>query len=367
MEKKGFTLIEILAAVIIVGILAGALLLTLNPVERFARARDATRATHLEALSIALETFVIRSIRDSEQIEFPESPKEICLMDVECEGEDLIDLSYLVIGGYIDSLPVDPQGGVNPLGTGYQVYLQDGKIGVIAMKMETISFEEDACNDQANLEYNDYTYNLTAIGDQCWFAQNLRSLYYKDGTTLIPGFLNGGDWEGNTTGAFSIYPHGEAQGINSDLEMADAYGFLYNWFAVDNPNGLCPEDWRVPSNDDWDELVDFIQENGNSLKSCYQVDSPLGGDCDITDHPRWTAHESQYGTDDLNFSALPSGLRFSTGESYFWIGDFSIFWSSDEVDAMDARNYRLAYNASTLGAFTFDKGFGLSVRCLMDN
>ena len=38
---------------------------------------------------------------------------------------------------------------------------------------------------------------------------------------------------------------------------------LYNLFAVNDPRGLAPEGWKVPSKEDWSRLIDFL--GGESL------------------------------------------------------------------------------------------------------
>jgi hypothetical protein len=48
---------------------------------------------------------------------------------------------------------------------------------------------------------------------------------------------------------------------------------------------------------------------GQVLKSCRQVGSPLGGECDTDAHPRWNWDDTYYGTNDFGFSALPAGVR----------------------------------------------------------
>ena len=40
--------------------------------------------------------------------------------------------------------------------------------------------------------------------------------------------------------------------------VADTYGRLYNWYAVDDARGLCPSGWHVPTDGEWTDLEDFI-------------------------------------------------------------------------------------------------------------
>lgn len=139
-------------------------------------------------------------------------------------------------------------------------------------------------------DYDENVYNTVLIGDQCWMQSNLQTTHYDNGDPIITRLSND-YWMNTTSGAYAIYPHSQVEGINSDAEMVAAYGNLYNWYAVNDERRLCPEGWRVPSFDDWNQLRNFIsggwQQGGHQLKSCRQKNSPLGGDCDTNEHPRW--------------------------------------------------------------------------------
>jgi hypothetical protein len=70
------------------------------------------------------------------------------------------------------------------------------------------------------------TYDAVKIGDQVWINENLKETKYNDGTN-IPELTVATDWENDTDGARCAY--------NNDANSeSDIYGYLYNWFAVDN-------------------------------------------------------------------------------------------------------------------------------------
>jgi len=219
-------------------------------------------------------------------------------------------------------------------------------------------------------------YRTVIIGDQEWMAENLRVTRYNNGDD-IPTDLYHEDWANTTEGAYAIFPHEDEDGINSPEEMVEAYGKLYNWFAVVDTRGLCPQGWSVPSADDWTQLVDYVVSQGypnddwdntngagNALKSCRQIDSDLGGDCDTSEHPRWISDDTHYGFDEFGFSALPGGYRLAIGYLYFALGGGGYWWSSSE-DSPTGALYR--YTTCTRGIlreWRFNKGRGLSVRCV---
>ena len=60
------------------------------------------------------------------------------------------------------------------------------------------------CGGVSTVTYDGYTYDLVAIGDQCWFAENLRNEHYANGDA-IPGDLSNSEWINTTEGAQAIY------------------------------------------------------------------------------------------------------------------------------------------------------------------
>ena len=210
-------------------------------------------------------------------------------------------------------------------------------------------------------------YNTVQIGTQCWMKENLKTTSYKNGIS-IPYESDGNNWSNLSTGAYVWN--------KNDNSWKDIYGALYNWYAVDNVNGLCPEGWHVPGWEEWKALTVYIEgvpsDDGQSpiadlLKSCRQVDSPMGGNCNTADHPRWTDSNIYYGTDNYGFSALPGGFRWTDG-GFSWPGYNTKWWSSENFDKgymarMAEIDHR--YNLIWFGSGE-DKKYGLSVRCLKD-
>lgn len=231
--------------------------------------------------------------------------------------------------------------------------------------------EDGTAGSVTDIDGNEY--KTVKIGGKEWMAENLRTTRYNDGTD-IPSGLSDDEWEETDEGAYAVHPHRDVEGIDSEAEMADTYGKLYNWYAVDNDRGLCPEGWQVFSAFDWEELVDYLMSSyddlgpeniGNILKSCRQVGSPLGGECNTEEHPRWEAHDVHYGTDEFGFSALPGGSRKSYGEFTNYVGFHGRFWTSTQTEPTQAARWYLQYDSSTMHwDSNVYKEAGLSVRCV---
>jgi uncharacterized protein (TIGR02145 family) len=210
-------------------------------------------------------------------------------------------------------------------------------------------------------------YYSIKIGDQEWLSTNLRTSSYAGGESILTG-LQDSEWAITTEGAFSVYPHESAEGIDSSDEMLDAYGALYNWFAVETGN-LCPAGWKVPDEDDWTQLRSYITSNyygshGTVLKSCRQVNSPLAY-CATSEHPRWNSYNAwTYGRDDLGFGGLPGGMRDDYYGSFYSLGFQGYFWSGTTQSEIDAFTHNLSYLNNNFNSSQSSKKTGLSVRCL---
>jgi uncharacterized protein (TIGR02145 family) len=232
---------------------------------------------------------------------------------------------------------------------------------------EVISFETNSnsfvCGNGTVTDYDGNIYNTVAIGNQCWMSSNLKTTTYSNGTAIeYPGNDNSA-WSSNTTGAYAWY--------NNDLSWKDIYGALYNGYAVSNANGLCPAGWHIPDDQEWTQLTDYIggtaDPNGNRMKSCRQVGSPLGDSCNVGsfDHPLWHSNLYHWGTDDYGFTGLAAGLRQSFG-GYANQGQLAQWWSSTEYSPGYVWIRILYYHR---GYFERDFGsvqYGRPVRCIRD-
>ena len=229
-------------------------------------------------------------------------------------------------------------------------------------------------------DIDDNEYETVIIGDQEWMAENLRVTKYSDGEPITSG-LDNTDWENDNSGAYALYPHDDVEGIGSSSEMEETYGYLYNWHAVDHASGLCPAGWRVPTHDDLLDLVSYLENEygmhneleqdplkgaGNALKLRRQWGSPLGGEYDTKEHPRWYWHHTEFGFDMFGFSALPGGVRHHDGR-FMSLGPHGYWWSSTEYDENNASGRYLNADRGNVNNTIGVKNFGFSVRCIKDD
>ena len=114
-------------------------------------------------------------------------------------------------------------------------------------------------------------YEIVQIGEQLWMAENLKVTHYQDGTLIITGYSDE-EWTTLPTGAYAVY--------DKDSTNFDIYGNLYNWFAVDDDRGICPESWHVPSYDEYTVLTDYLIVNNTGI-TAGNVGSALAGNRDL--------------------------------------------------------------------------------------
>jgi uncharacterized protein (TIGR02145 family) len=198
------------------------------------------------------------------------------------------------------------------------------------------------------------------IGNQIWMAENLNVDYFRNGDS-IPNAITSDDWRyaaDNEQPAWCYYNNSHANGLK--------YGKLYNWYAVDDPRGLAPEGWRIPTQADFAALITFLGgaekainkikfnqnwKEGNKLINYFSFD--------------WILYFLGYNKN--VFNGLPGGHRFFDGD--FWsIGTLGVWWCSTLFKHYDTSAESL-FCVSTFITDNFEiyKCTGVSVRCIKDD
>lgn len=263
--------------------------------------------------------------------------------------------------------PTDPQDAVT------KAYVDLLKDHINTLIDRITALEIDAGFVEKDIDGN--LYKTVRVGNQIWMAENLRVTKYNNGDDILSG-INNEDWENLEEGAFAVFPHETIDGLSSEAEVVQAYGKLYNWYAIDDDRNICPEGWHVPDKEEWAQLLNFLKDEfnienedqtdaaGNALKSCRQVDSPFQG-CNTSAHPRWESHDTHHGFDKFGFSAFPGGLRYTYG-GFNWIGFFGYWWSSTEFSSASAWQQSIRRDSGVVQGTNTKKTHGYSVRCVRD-
>jgi uncharacterized protein (TIGR02145 family) len=207
------------------------------------------------------------------------------------------------------------------------------------------------------------SYKTIRIGQQVWMAENLKVTHYRDGTE-IPNVHSYYAWKHLSTGAWAVY--------YNDPANADTYGYLYNWFAVDDSRNIAPEGWHVPTDEEWKRLEIYLGVNPKNLHSgsggndyrATNEGSKLAGNSDLWNDGE-LENNSEFGTS--GFTALPGGFRNTyLTQDYEDRGYYGYFWSSDVYNRSCAWSRNLSYGHSGVLRYCESKRDGLSVRCIRD-
>jgi uncharacterized protein (TIGR02145 family) len=194
-------------------------------------------------------------------------------------------------------------------------------------------------------------YKTALIGNFWWMVENLKSTRFNDGS-IIPCIKDQSIWLRLDSSAYCFYQNNES--------YADTFGFLYNWYAV-NSGKLCPNGWRVPTDDEWKEIEGSVDTKYGIGDSIWNKMGLRGFDAGqrLKSVKGW--RKGVTGTDNLEFSALPGGERLSRfyagGSSGFW-------WTSTEASTSSAYYRSLIYSFELVARDTHPKRMGFSVRCI---
>lgn len=176
------------------------------------------------------------------------------------------------------------------------------------------------------------------VGNQVWMVENLNVDHYRNGDS-IPEVKSQQQWSNLKTGAWCYY--------KNDSKNGEKYGKLYNWYAVNDPRGLAPREWHIPSQSELLELQSSVNDNSNLLKAIGEGSS------------------SGAGTNSTGFSVKLGGYRGYHG-NYYYIGYDSYFWTSSEGTPPFASSMYLYSTGNYIFFYDFDKVYGFSIRCVKD-
>ena len=208
--------------------------------------------------------------------------------------------------------------------------------GTMCEEPETGEF---TCGDPMN--YHGYDYPTVQIGEQCWFAENLRTAQYSNGDE-VPHHQQGSSWLNAANAESGAWAH-----FSNDSASGVTYGKLYNWYVMVDERGICPTGWHAPENAEWSTLVDHY---GGSASAAIEL---KGNHSEV-----WFGN----GTD--GFNALPGGFRDWGNATFFSQGTSGDWWTSSHQGSgfwrgMDA-DLDSVHNA------LYGRAMGNSIRCLKD-
>lgn len=199
-------------------------------------------------------------------------------------------------------------------------------------------------------------YRTVKIGNQIWMAENLSASKYCNGDP-IPEIQNVDEWGESPKGAWCYY--------DNNVSNRDTYGKLYNWYAVNEPRGLAPNGWHIPTDEEWKELELYLGMSQIEVNSKGWRGLDGGGKLKDTATLCW--HKAgNSATNESGFTALPGGYRDVSGD-FYTMSYSGYFWTSTEQAAYFAWYRSLYYTHNEIHRTVGYVGDGFSVRCIKDN
>jgi uncharacterized protein (TIGR02145 family) len=195
---------------------------------------------------------------------------------------------------------------------------------------------------------NSANYSSILIGTQNWMDKNLNVSTYQNGD-IIQYVSDPAAWAALTTGAWCYY--------NNDPANNAIYGKLYNWYAVNDPRGLAPKGWHIPTDAEW-----------TTLSTTLGGDAVAGWKMKTIGTTIWNS-DNTGATNESGFSALPSGRRYLAGTAGYifgFLGSQINFWSATSIYPTIAGISFLTSGAGNLVRSDAPKKYGYSVRCVRD-
>jgi len=242
-------------------------------------------------------------------------------------------------------------------------------------------------NCMNSVVHDSYTYEVVAIGNQCWLTENLKTTVFSNGD-YIPQGLSPADWFSTTEAACSVFGGTSGLGISINpglsqdyidivgFEISDTtaclenYGRLYNWHAAADERNLCPSGFHVPTHEEWETLRNVVDPTQSMVW-------PLFSDFGWYEMSSWGQNVSQPN----DFNSMPGGSLGVSQDvdgtvlgpsNYGGIGESATWWSSTEgeFDPTVARSHSVHYEGWYFwgggGFYGSPKNIGKSVRCIQD-
>jgi uncharacterized protein (TIGR02145 family) len=220
-----------------------------------------------------------------------------------------------------------------------------------------------SCGDLVS--YQGYDYETVQIGEQCWFAENLRSDSFANGE-FIPTELSDSEWVSTTSAAMTIFGWGESgydggpPNVSQNLEVL---GRLYNGYAAQDPRGLCPAGWQVPTDAQWGILEGFMGMSPEEVIGFGYRGSDEGLRLKSSNSPYFYWE----GVDEVGFSAIGAGRKNGQDGFFHNPGSYGFWWTS--TSQTEDLLFRRMLHAPTdkVNRESTDINEGFSIRCIQDS
>ena len=217
-----------------------------------------------------------------------------------------------------------------------------------------------------NLTYGNITdidgnnYKTIQIGDKRWMAENLKVTKYSNGD-IIPNITDGSTWYNSSSGAWAYY--------NNNSAYNTVYGKIYNGYAASDARNVCPSNWRVPNEQDWSSLEEFIGIPLNEISNTGYRGTDQAKKVKETGNRHWADLQGMFGdtiqnnaTNEVGLTLIPTGYRGTPFGQFESINYSGYYWGNPWQSA----RFFLSYGNQIYKNVNDTEPFGMAIRCVKD-
>ena len=207
---------------------------------------------------------------------------------------------------------------------------------------------------QSVIDIDGNYYKTVKIGNQTWFAENLKTARYQNGDS-IQNITDGSNWNSVQYGAWSYY--------NNDIKYNCPYGKLYNGYVAIDTRNVCPTGWHVPTDGEWNVLIKNIDPIADTTCIyCYQS-TVAGGKLKSQTKIYW--ENNNISNNETGFSAIGGGMR-SDGV-FGYIRSNGYYWSKTKNNPNNSWDHYMYSGTSNVTRDPYGNlNEGFSIRCIKD-
>ena len=215
------------------------------------------------------------------------------------------------------------------------------------------------CPGIPSFTYGGQIYHTVQIGDQCWMKENLNIGNMVVSTETIDNFHS----DCSDNGIIEKYCY------NNDSAMCTEYGGLYDWDEMMNytvgsgVQGICPQGWHIPSDQDWCTLTSYVDPLLN-CNAWYMTGYTAGNFLKEPGLIHWNWPESG-ATNASGFTGLGAGARHGWG-GFLNLKNSGVFWTSSDYSTQFGIDWELLNGNPNISHGYIYKPYGFSIRCLKD-
>jgi uncharacterized protein (TIGR02145 family) len=255
----------------------------------------------------------------------------LCLINFITRGQDV--LRFHQTNGYDFQFPIF----MNLSWSGDSVWIDDMNL-IGYQQMPITSSPGSVISD---IDGNQYPTIVLGNGQQ-WMAKNLNVTHFSNGDTInIP------NW--NSTSIIDWYSP-----ASDDGDLITDFGKLYVNDVINDARNVCPAGWHVPTSNEWDLLIGYIDNNSN-LGVVWGVVSRYGGGILKDSSSNYWIAPNGLATNSIGFNALPVSP----------IGAKASFWAvGNGIITGSGQTRILSFDSGIIVKLLVNHGQYNSIRCI---